>query len=206
MMDIDIKESLKEAYNAKAHERNMNEVQEWKIRPREIFLSMLEAENKSTLLEIGAGHGRDSKYFKENNLQVTAVDLSEEMVRLCREKDIEAYEMDFYNLSKLNKRFDAVWAMNCLLHVEKANLCSVLKEINGVLNPSGLFFMGVYGGEDKEGIWEDDSYIPKRFFAFYTDESIKNAVQVYFDIISFERIETGGDYYFQSVIMRKKHE
>lgn len=205
-MNVDIKEGLKQAYNAYAHERDKKEIQEWKVRPRETFLRLIIDESKTSLLEIGAGHGRDSKFFMGNNLQVTAIDLSDEMVKLCREKGIDAYEMDFNNLTKLNKRFDAVWAMNCLLHVEKANLGLVLKEIDSVLNPSGLFFMGVYGGEDKEGIWEDDFYTPKRFFAFYTDENIKKAVEGYFDIVSFERIETGGNNYFQSIIMRKKCE
>jgi hypothetical protein len=45
-----------------------------------------------------------------------------------------------------------------MLHVRKADLGFVLEEIKNVLNPSGLFFMGVYGGEDSEGIWEDDIY------------------------------------------------
>lgn len=203
-MIIDIKSSLKQTYNNHAQEREKNEMQEWKARPRQTFLTLLQKENKRTLLEIGAGHGRDSKFFKDNNLEVVAVDLSDEMVKLCREKGIEAYEHDFYNLSGINRRFDAVWAMNCLLHVEKDRLGSVLNEISLVLNTSGLYFMGVYGGFDEEGIWEDDTYTPKRFFSFYTDDSILKVVKNYFDIVRFEKIDTGGKYYFQSMILRKK--
>ena len=203
-MDADIKNNLKQSYNAHAYEREKNEMQEWKVKPRDTFLSLIKDESKVSLLEIGAGHGRDSKFFIENNLQVTAIDLSQEMVKLCTEKGIEAYEMDFYDLSKLNKKFDAVWALNCLLHVKKASLGLVLNEINNILNPKGLFFMGVYGGEDKEGIWENDIYTPKRFFSFYTDDSIKEVVEEYFDIVSFKKIDSGGKYYFQSIILRKK--
>lgn len=205
-MNIDIKGSLKQAYNNHAQEREKNEMKEWKVKPRQTFLALLEKEKKKTLLEIGAGHGRDSKFFKDSNLEVVAVDLSDEMVKLCREKDIEAYELDFYNLSGMNRRFDAVWAMNCLLHVEKSKLSQVLNEISLILNESGLFFMGVYGGFDEEGIWEDDIYSPKRFFSFYTDDSILRAVKIHFDIVSFEKIDTGGKYYFQSMILRKKAE
>lgn len=93
--------------------------------------------------------------------------------------------------------------MNSLLHVEKANRSFVLEEIRNVLNPYGLFYMGVYGGDDSEGIWEDDLYTPHRFFSFYQDENIKRVVSSCFEIISFERIETGGKYYFQSIVMRK---
>jgi cyclopropane fatty-acyl-phospholipid synthase-like methyltransferase len=204
MMQTQIKRDLKEIYNKYANQRDKDKMQEWKAKPRQVFLELIKSEGKKTLLEIGAGHGRDSLFFKNNGIEVTAIDLSDEMVKLCRTKGIEAYEMDFYNLSQLNKKFDAVWAMNSLLHVEKANLELVLKEINLILESSGLFFMGVWGGEDKEGIWEEDIYVPRRFYAFYTDESLIKVLKKHFKIISFEQIDTGEKHYFQSIIMKKK--
>lgn len=139
----------------------------------------------------------------DNGLNVTAIDISDEMVRICKEKNIRAFELDFFNLRHLKTQFDAIWAMNCLLHVEKRFFSKVLKEIDKVLKPLGLFFMGVYGGYDTEGIWEDDIYIPQRYFSFYTDERLKEIVSQYFELISFETIQTGDKYYFQSIIMRK---
>ena len=203
-MTNEIKEILKQSYNNYALEREKNHLQEWKIKVRDSFLKLLLNEDKSTLLDIGAGTGKDSKFFMDNNLDVVAVDLSDEMIKLCRGKGIGAYELDFYNLHQTGKKFDAVWSMNSLLHVEKSNLNLVLEGIKSVLNPSGLFFMGVYVGEDSEGIWQEDFYTPHRFFSFYTDENIKNAVSNHFELISFEKIETGGKYHFQSMIMRKK--
>lgn len=198
------RDNLKKAYNNNAHIREKNEMQAWKVKPREEFLEILKHERKSTILDIGAGHGRDSKFFKDNDLHVTAVDLSDEMIRLCREKGIEAYELDFNELHKIDKTFDSVWAMNSLLHVEKNYLPQVLQGIKDRLKSTGLFFMGVYGGEDQEGIWDDDFYSPKRYFSFYTDDSIKRIVSKYFELVSYERIDTGGKYYFQSIVLRKK--
>lgn len=195
---------IRQAYNNQASEREKHELQQWKTIPRDMFLSYLSSENKTSLLEIGAGHGRDSKFFMDKGFNVTAVDISQEMVKLCREKSIDAYVMDFYDIDKLDKTFDSVWAMNCLLHVEKANLPEVLVKIDKVLNPDGLLFIGIYGGEDSEGIWEEDPYFPKRFFSSYTDEKIKEILSNYFEIMSFEKIETGGNRHFQSIILRKK--
>lgn len=203
-MLTDRKTLLKEAYDSNAHLREKSELQEWKIGPRLQFLQLLKTKGKETLLEIGAGHGRDSKFFLENGLTVTAVDLSTEMVKLCREKGIEAHELDFYNLHSLQQTFDAVWAMNCLLHVEKSNLPVVLQGIRDVLKPAGLFFLGVYGGEDSEGIFEEDIYLPHRFFSFFTDEGIKAVVLKFFALVDFQRIETGGKYHFQALILQKK--
>ncbi|MBU3144490.1 bifunctional 2-polyprenyl-6-hydroxyphenol methylase/3-demethylubiquinol 3-O-methyltransferase UbiG [Clostridium sp. CF012] len=203
-MTSETKEILKQSYNNHAHEREKKQLQEWKVKPRASFQKLLFNEGKSNLLDIGAGSGKDSKFFMNNNVDVIAVDLSGEMIKLCREKGIESYELDFYNLHQIGKKVDAVWSMNSLLHVEKSNLRLVLQEISSVLNPLGLFYMGVYGGEDSEGIWPDDIYTPHRFFSSYTDISIKEVVSNYFELISFERIETGGKRHFQSIIMRKK--
>jgi len=51
-----------------------------------------------------------------------------------------------------------------------------------------LFFTGVYGGHDFEGILLSDEYVPKRFFAFYSDEGIRQIVSIIFDIVYFKPI------------------
>lgn len=84
------------------------------------------------MLELGAGAGYDSLFFMQSGFDVTAVDLSDEMVKKCREKGVEAFELDFYNLSSLDRKFDCVYAINSLLHVPKADLRHVLQEINFV--------------------------------------------------------------------------
>ena len=67
--------------------------------------------------------------------------------------------------------FDAVWTINCLLHVPTDTLPAALAEIARVLRPDGLLFLGVYSTEPpSEGVNEDDNHDPKRFFAFRPDE------------------------------------
>lgn len=197
-------ENMKKAYDKYAKEREKGEMQGWKREQRQEFLQLIKKEHKQSLLEIGAGPGRDSKFFMEQGFEVIATDLSTEMVKLCKEKGLNAYELPFGDIDSLNQKFDAVWALNCLLHVEKRNLPSILDKISNVLNHEGVFFMGVYGGEDSEGIWEEDHYDPPRFFSSYTDEHIKEVVSKHFELISFKSIETGVNRNFQAMIMRKK--
>lgn len=196
---------LQQSYNNHATERDHNEIQPWKVQERNQFLDQLRRENCTTLLEIGAGPGRDSLFFHQNGLKVTTVDFSEEMVRLCKEKGLpDVYCMDFRHLDFPDNRFDAVYALNCLLHVPKAEIDSVLQEIRRVLKPNGLFFYGVYGGQDTEGVWEDDTYEPKRFFSFYEDEAIKQVVQKHFILEDFHVVDVNGKKpHFQSLTLRK---
>jgi SAM-dependent methyltransferase len=201
------KENLKKYYDMEADLRNQYEMEEWKTKIRENFIYLVQSENKKNLLEIGAGAGFDSQFFISKGLNVVAIDLSSEMVKKCKEKNIQAYEMDFYNLSGLNEKFDCVWAMNSLVHVPKTDLAKVLNEIWTVLKPNGLFYMGVWGGVDfeKEYVKADVSNTP-RFFSYYSENNIKAVLKNHFQIDSFEQSEVtknDGKDIFQSIVMRK---
>lgn len=204
-MNTTVNQNLTKSYNSKAAERDSFEQSDWKVNEREVFLKMIKKEKLHSFLEIGAGPGKDSLFFNEQGFSTISTDLSPEMVRLCKEKGLEAKVMSFANLEFPDHHFDSIWAMNCLLHVPKDQIRDVLTEIKRVLKPAGLFFMGVYGGEDSEGIWEDDFYTPKRFFSFFEDESIKKLVSEFFEIEYFNVVPkevVGGKFHFQSIIVR----
>ncbi|MCA1063751.1 class I SAM-dependent methyltransferase [Rossellomorea sp. AcN35-11] len=199
--------NIMESYNKQAIERNSSIVQDWKVKQRELFLNRIHNESYSTLLEIGAGTGKDSLFFNEQGLNTYSTDISSEMIRLCKEKGLNAAVMSFYNLDFPNHHFDSIWSLNCLLHVPKEDIRGVLNEIKRVLKPSGLFYLGVYGGENSEGVWEEDPYTPKRFFSFYDDKSLKELVSEMFHLEHFEVVPkeiVGGEFHFQSVILRNK--
>lgn len=140
----------------------------------------------------------------DRGLKVVAVDLSGEMVKICKEKLIEAYELDFYDLSALNMKFDCIWSMNSLLHVPKSDLPRVLKEIDSVLNNKGLFYMGVYGGADAESEYVNEITEVPRFFSYLSEQSLREVLGGTFDIIEYRQMDVGRNTDFQAVIMRKR--
>ena len=98
-MDKNFKENIKTYYNQDAARRNRQRMRApWKRKVRKNFYKIIKQENKKTLLELGAGAGFDSLFFMRKGLNVTAVDISDENIRSCREKGIEAYALDFYKL------------------------------------------------------------------------------------------------------------
>lgn len=133
--------SLRKSYSReKAEERDQAEKEWWKVEERQHFLSLLQQEEKGKLLEVGAGTGTDSLFFQENGLEVVCTDLSPDMVALCREKGLNAYVMDFLSLDFLPASFDAIYALNCLLHVPTLALPKVLQKLRDLLRMEGLFF------------------------------------------------------------------
>jgi SAM-dependent methyltransferase len=203
-MDIQRKADLIKAYNLHAKEREKFEIEAWKRDERDHFLALLNIEGKQILLEIGTGHGRDSLFFQEHGLSVTGIDISPVMVDLCRQKGVVAFVMDIVDLEFELSSFDAVYALNSFLHLSKQEFPVALKHVHKVMLPGGLFYLGMYGGVDFEGVWEDDSYTPKRFFSLYTSENLKKNLSSWFEIIYFHELDFGEEELnFQSFILRK---
>jgi SAM-dependent methyltransferase len=206
-MHNELRSNLRESYYRQAQDRDRATIQAWKVEERLRYLLLLQQQHARTLLELGAGTGRDGQFFQDHGLQVTCIDLSPAMVDLCRQKGLTASVMDCGNLQFPASSFDAVYSLNCLLHLPKNELPTVLQTIDTVLTPGGLFYMGVYGGYDHEGMWHEDAYEPRRFFAFYSDEHVQQAVTQVFDLLSFKRIPLGGEssgLHFQSLMLRKR--
>ena len=198
---------LRQAYDRKSGERDAAQPEAWKLAVRQAFLQRLELAGARTLLEIGPGPGRDSLFFRQAGLVVTCADLSHQMAAHCRSKGLAALVMDTCHLGFAPAAFDAVYTFNSLLHLPPADLPVALGEIRRVLAPGGLFFLGVYGGKDQAGVFEDDTYEPKRYFCFRSDETLRQAVNRLFAIESFERVEIGSkdfDSHFQAVTARQR--
>ncbi len=58
------KANLRKAYNKSAQDRDASTMQAWKIKERAKFLALLQKRQKNNLLEVGAGTGRDSVFFR----------------------------------------------------------------------------------------------------------------------------------------------
>jgi SAM-dependent methyltransferase len=178
-----LKQDLRRAYDAKAEAREHMADAPWKKEERARFTEHLHEASAVTLLEIGAGNGVSGRYFADEGLEVTCVDLSPEMIGYCRAKGLTAEIMDFSALAFDDGAFDAVFAMNTLLHVPRAELDAVLREVKRVLAPGGMFYWGQYGGQDSEQVWPDDRYEPKRFFSMMTVEGIAATAAEHFELL-----------------------
>ncbi len=197
---------LKRAYDAKAEQRDRNPVRDWQKALWAQYLQSLQDEDLTSLLEIGAGTGQAAHFFQSAGLEVVCTDLSPEMVRLCREKGLEAYEMDFIRLDFPAGHFDGLFAQNCLLHVPKADFAEVLQEIRRVVRPGGLIFIVMHGGRSFEGVREEDFYEPKRFYALYADDELRRILERFFQMLSFQAIarEKEGADSHQAILLRNR--
>jgi SAM-dependent methyltransferase len=205
-MDQNWRTTLRASYDAQVQSREAMTTSDWKVKERLDFLTLAKQDGVKTILELGAGPGKDSVFFQANGFDVTCTDLSPEMVKLCQQKGLKALVMDLGHIEFPANSFDSVYAVNCLLHIPKQEFFLAMEGISNVLKPNRLFYLGLYGGYDFEGIWIDDTYEPKRFFSFYEDEILQREVAKHFTIESFKRVEVADDddkLHFQSMVLRK---
>jgi SAM-dependent methyltransferase len=203
--DDEIKGNLGRFYDRDAERRIQKaSTLEWKIRQRAAFLARCHEMSVKRVLEVGSGVGHDSLIFKQQGFCAFPFDLSSQMVTYCHEMGLPVCQMDSYHLGYGDKTFDAVWSLNALLHVPKRSIDHVWEEIGRVMRPGAIFFMGVYGGQESEGIYDQDWDEPKRFFSFFTDEDLESRILKHYRILSFENEITGHQtLHFQGLTLQQ---
>ncbi len=195
------------SYDHAVDERDNHQIADWKKHQRQRFLNLLNAEGKTKLIDIGSGTGIHGSFFQEQGFDVTCVDISPANVAKCKEKGLESYVLNIMNLAFSGQFFDCAFALNSLLHIPTSQLSITLSNIHDVLKPNGLFFWGQYGGEYREGVYDEDKYEPRRFFSLLDDAQIQEKASRIFDIEDFVTVSIKDitPLYFQSLILRVKY-
>ena len=144
--------------------------------------ALFQRENKRTLLELGAGQGRDTLFFLRNGFQICALDYSEKALEDLRDKAerlglgraVQTVRHDVRSpLPFKANTFDACFSH--MLHrmaLTTAELERLSEETRRVLKPGGLnlytvrnthdpdYGAGVHRGED---MYEDEGFIVHYF-------------------------------------------
>ena len=64
---------------------------------------------------------------------------------------------------------------------------------------------GTWGGQESEGIWEDDWYRPPRFYSIRSDRRIRAFYEEVFEVVSFEvdDPEPSIEWHYQMALLRR---
>ncbi|MDS1272320.1 class I SAM-dependent methyltransferase [Lipingzhangella sp. LS1_29] len=114
------------------------------------FASLLAGSGR--VLEIGSGGGRDARALEEHGLSVRRTDVTPGFVKILRAQGFEADLLDpltddLDDPHNPGRRYDAVWAQACLMHVDRDDLPTVLTRLANVTGPAGPIFLSVTEGD-----------------------------------------------------------
>jgi SAM-dependent methyltransferase len=105
------------------------------------------------VLEIGCGSGMMAERVRDElGAQIVAVDTSERMVELTRQRGIETYVADVQELPFGDGEFDCVFAGWVLYHVQDRE--RAISECARVLQPGGRFATATLSDENMGDLWD----------------------------------------------------
>jgi 2-polyprenyl-3-methyl-5-hydroxy-6-metoxy-1,4-benzoquinol methylase len=129
------------------------------------FLSFIK--DKGTIIDIGAGSGRDMKYVKDKGFKVEGIDASQDLCRLaseysgCRVSCVKIQEWF------PDKRYDGIWACASLVHLVDFEIEDFIRRLCELLEKNGVAYLsfkkGIHTGYDEKG----------RFFSDYPEEKVQ---------------------------------
>jgi SAM-dependent methyltransferase len=134
---------------------------------RQSFLKYLP--QGATILDLGCGSGRDSKYFLDKGYSVTAVDGSEELCRLAGAYIGREVAQVTFDRLEYYQMFDGIWACASLLHVPSLQLPDIFGRISRALKPGGYLYVSF-----KYGAFEGERN--GRYFTDLTEEKLTNII------------------------------
>jgi SAM-dependent methyltransferase len=175
-----------------------------RLTARSSFLEELGAAPRR-VVEIGSGPGRDASAFREAGHRYTAVELSMEHARRCRQTGANVVRASARQLPFPDGAFDALWSMSVLMHVPNSAIEGALAELARVLEPGAVAGIGVWGGRDTEGTSDDDERAgrPPRLFSLRSSGRWRALLASIGSVDTFETFGDDGDFDYQWAVVRK---
>jgi len=135
-------------------------------KPEKIVVDILKHSQSGSVLEIGAGEGRNAIFLAENGFEVAVQDISEvgieKIRRIAKEKNISIKtEVGDITKMRFDRSFDVIIATFVLHHLQKIAAINLLKKIQDSTNLNGL---NVVISFIKEGDLFQKNINTKKFF------------------------------------------
>lgn len=142
---------------------------------------------KEPILEIGCGNGDLLSFLKMNNFDsLMGVDINKDLVKHCKERNLDVKECDMLNLKFTDSKFNSVLCHHVFEHLPIDQQVPAINEIKRVLKENGLFIISVPSWKSSDA-WDDYSHVHP-----YTSKSIKGLLEdTGFEIIEFIYVPYG---------------
>jgi SAM-dependent methyltransferase len=173
-----------------------------RIAARDAFIAALP--ERTTVLEVGVGTGRDATGFVAAGHTVVGVDLSQAFAEHSRRAGAHVVLASARALPFPDGAVSALWTMSTLMHTPTAASDGALRELRRVLAPDAVAAIGVWGGPDVEEYLASPRYDPPRLFSRRSDARWRELLGTIGTIEHFERWDDDGDpFWYQYAVVRR---
>lgn len=150
------------------------------------FLNQVEG---NYILDIGCGPGTLSEYIANKGYNVDAIDYSEEMLKIAKEKikNVNFIQMDMRNIKTI-KKYNGIMLAYSLFHITKDEVKNVLSKYYDLLEEYGVMLIILQEGTGEGYVSENLETGLKKFINYYSFEEIEKVLnENKFEIIEKSR-------------------
>lgn len=202
IINMDYKIKTIESYDKNAAEFAERFKKEMDFKKRYEFNKFIELLTGDNILDLWCWSWDHSLFFKQKWFNTTSIDLSKEMINLCKEKWLAAIIMDIENLKFKDKLFDWVWAATSLLHIPKSRLIKVINRLYEIIKDGWILYVSMKYGEGEKLIKYKDGKTA-RFFSFWKIKELRKIFNDYFDLIETKKTQANGNIYLKAFFIKK---
>ncbi len=176
----------------------------WDSFEKDVLRSHIHSAKGKKVLDAGAGTGRLSIRLFKAGADVTALDISPEMLEILKQKEpaIKTVEGDMENMPLPDGSFDMVFSSLALVHIKKVepflDECYRVLKDNGILVLANIHYRTPLTLQDEQGKYQIKCY---NHFPRHVREAAQGLA---FGIIDEKMITEGDDIWVSQVLVLKK--
>lgn len=161
---------LRSYYEREAELGLRGPLRERRLAARQQFIALLRSEQRTEVVDLGAGPGRDGEGFVAAELRFVGLDLAVGNARLARENGVCVVPASIAAPPLRPGSFDAGWSMSTFMHVPEHEAADVALAMVEPLRPGAPLMVGVWGGLRRDEI--DETQLPgeRRLFSLRTSD------------------------------------
>lgn len=139
-------------------------------------LSLFKKQKITKILIPGAGYGRHTKFFSNNNYEVTGIEVSAEALNIAKEFDSKSKLIlgSVLDMPFNNEIYDSIFCYNLLHLFLRNDRISLIEKCHNQLKSEGYAFFSVFsdkedsfeqGAKIEENTFESKPYRPTHYFS-----------------------------------------
>ncbi|HYF83483.1 MAG TPA: class I SAM-dependent methyltransferase [Clostridia bacterium] len=156
---------------------------------------------KSKVLDIGCGNGRNSIYLAKHGFEVDGIDFSSTSIEWANQKanensvSVKFINQSFFDFEASCNSYDFIYDSGCLHHVKPHRRNQYIKRIVDLLKPEGYFGLTAFNLKGGANISDYDVY---RDFSMhggigFSEHKLRTILCPYFDIIEIREMKEIDD-------------
>ncbi len=159
-----VSDELRSYYEEEARRQLRKPLTGPRVGLRQQFMELIRMEERTRVVDFGAGPGRDGVGFAEDGIDMVGLDLAHGNGVLAARNGVTVVQGSVVSPPFRKHSFDAGWSMSTLMHLPDDEMAEAVTAMAATLEPGAPLLVGVWGGDGDEHTDESIQGRSRRFF------------------------------------------